>query len=222
MTGESLQPGSRPSPQPGGRRPAPGVLEPVQAFINTHYDLERDHGAELFGAPGALGDWLRRRGLLSDSERLGDRDLRRALSARESLRELARANTFSSGLAVPGLVLPGWAGPGPAGGPESARAALNEAAAGAIVALCFTPEGPRYLTPADAGLDGALGTLLAGAAQAMLEGSWGRLKICPGVDCGWAFYDHSRNQGGRWCSMSVCGGRAKARSHYQRRRDREA
>src|ERR1035438_5068794 len=103
MTGESLQPGSRPSPQPGGRRPAPGVLEPVQAFINTHYDLERDHGAELLGAPGALGDWLRRPGRLSASGRLAGRRLRRALSASESLRELARANPFSSGLAVPGL-----------------------------------------------------------------------------------------------------------------------
>jgi predicted RNA-binding Zn ribbon-like protein len=225
MAGENLQSRLHSSRQPGGRPPAPGVLEPVQAFINTHYDLERDHGAELLCTPGALGDWLARRGLLTDPARLGDRDLQRALLAREGLRELARANTSSSGVAVPAL----RAGPastraGPASArasPESARAALNEAAAGAIVALRFTPEGPRYLTPADTGLDGALGALLAGAAQAMVDGSWTRLKICPGSDCGWAFYDHSRNQGGRWCSMSVCGGRAKARSHYRRHRDRE-
>jgi predicted RNA-binding Zn ribbon-like protein len=211
MAGEKLQRRSRTPPQPGGRPPAPGVLEPVQAFINTHYDLERDHGAELLGTPGALGDWLARRGLLAGSARLGDRDLQRALVAREGLRELARANTASAGVAMPAQ----------RAGPVAARAALNEAAVGAIVALRFTPEGPRYLTPADAGLDGALGALLAGAAQAMVNGSWGRLKICPGNDCGWAFYDHSRNQASRWCSMSVCGGRAKARSHYRRHRDRE-
>ncbi len=211
MTGENLQRRSRTPRQPGGRRPAPGVLEPVQAFINTHYDLERDHGAELLGTPGALGDWLARRGLLTEPARLGDRDLQRALVAREGLRELARANTSSADVVVPA----------PRAGPDAARAALNEAAAGAIVALRFTPEGPRYLTPADAGLDGALGALLAGAARAMVDGSWARLKICPGNDCGWAFYDHSRNQAGRWCSMSVCGGRAKARSHYHRHRDRE-
>jgi predicted RNA-binding Zn ribbon-like protein len=213
MAGENLQPRSRarPSRQPGGRRPAPGTLALVQAFINTHYDLERDHGAELLSTPGALGDWLTHRGLLTDSARLGDRDLRRALAARESLRQLARANTFASGLAVPG----------PGAGRESARAALNQAAAGAIVALRFTPGGPRYLAPPDAGLDGALGVLLADAAQAMVDGSWRRMKICPGEDCGWAFYDHSRNQAGRWCSMSVCGGRAKARSHYRRRQGEE-
>ena len=211
MTGENLQRRSRTPRQPGGRRPAPGALEPVQAFINTHYDLERDHGAELLGTPGALGDWLARRGLLTEPARLGDRDLQRALVAREGLRELARANTSSADVAVPAA----------RAGPDAARAALNEAAAGAIVALRFTPGGPRYLTPSDAGLDGALGALLAGAARAMVDGSWARLKICPGNDCGWAFYDHSRNQAGRWCSMSVCGGRAKARSHYHRHRDRE-
>jgi predicted RNA-binding Zn ribbon-like protein len=239
MAGENLQSRLRSSRQPGGRPPAPGVLEPVQAFINTHYDLERDHGAELLCTPRALGDWLACCGLLTDPARLGDRDLQRALLAREGLRELARANTSSSGVPVPALRAgpesaragpesaragPESARAGPESaraGPEFARAALNEAVAGAIVALRFTPEGPCYLTPAEAGLDGALGALLAGAAQAMVDGSWTRLKICPGSDCGWAFYDHSRNQGGRWCSMSVCGGRAKARSHYRRRRDRE-
>jgi predicted RNA-binding Zn ribbon-like protein len=55
-------------------------------------------------------------------------------------------------------------------------------------------------------------------AAAMLDGSFSRLKICPGPDCDWAFYDHSRNQSGRWCSMAVCGGRVKARAHYHRRR----
>src|ERR1035437_5208683 len=86
MAGENLQPRSRarPSRQPGGRRPAPGTLALVQAFINTHYDLERDHGAELLSTPGALGDWLTHRGLLTNSARLGDRDLRRALPGRRS------------------------------------------------------------------------------------------------------------------------------------------
>jgi predicted RNA-binding Zn ribbon-like protein len=225
MAGEKLQRRSGTPPQPGGRPPAPGVLEPVQAFINTHYDLERDHGADLLGTPGALRDWLARRGLLAGSARLGDRDLQRALVAREGLRELARANAASACVAMPAqranTASACVAVPAQRAGPVAARAALNEAAVGAIVALRFTPQGPRYLTPADAGLDGALGALLAGAAQAMVDGSWGRLKICPGGDCGWAFYDHSRNQAGRWCSMSVCGGRAKARSHYRRHRDRE-
>jgi predicted RNA-binding Zn ribbon-like protein len=65
---------------------------------------------------------------------------------------------------------------------------------------------------------GALGTLATAVARAMLEGRFSRLKACPGPHCGWAFYDHSRNGGGRWCSMSICGSRVKARAYYRRRR----
>jgi predicted RNA-binding Zn ribbon-like protein len=63
---------------------------------------------------------------------------------------------------------------------------------------------------------GALGVLLAITAVAMADGTWSRLKVCPGEHCGWAFYDGSRNRSGRWCSMAVCGGRSKARAHYRR------
>jgi predicted RNA-binding Zn ribbon-like protein len=95
---------------------------------------------------------------------------------------------------------------------------LNQAAAGAGVEIRLDPAEPRFVA-AGAGLDRALGQVLAITAAAMLDGTWRRLKVCPGDHCGWAFYDHSRNQTGRWCSMSVCGGRAKARAHYHRHRE---
>ena len=60
--------------------------------------------------------------------------------------------------------------------------------------------------------------LMPDIRRGVRDGSWARLKVCPGVDCGWVFYDHSRNNSSRWCSMAVCGGRTKARSHYRRRR----
>jgi predicted RNA-binding Zn ribbon-like protein len=34
--------------------------------------------------------------------------------------------------------------------------------------------------------------------------------------CGYLFYDTSRNRSRRWCSMEICGNRAKAQRHYQR------
>jgi predicted RNA-binding Zn ribbon-like protein len=185
-------------PQPGGRRPAPADLGLVQAFVNSFYDLEQDHGAELLGTPGELAGWLSRRGLLAAGEALGEADLRRALDARRGLRALLRAN---------------------AGRPldSEAVAALNRAAVGAGVELGFSPAGPS-LGPERSGLDGALALILGIAARSMLDGSWHRFKVCRQHDCGWAFYDHSRNQGGEWCSMAVCGGRAKARAYYRRRR----
>ena len=185
--------------QPGARLPAPGDLALVQSFINSHYDLEFEHGADLFATPTALAAWLTRRGLPTGT--LTDVDVRRAIAVREALRALARAN---------GELAP----PTPAG----TRAVLNEAARGAPVEVRFADHGPRFVAGAPAGLDRALGVVLAIAAGAMIDGSWARLKVCPGEDCGWAFYDHSRNQSGRWCSMAVCGGRAKARGYYRRRR----
>jgi predicted RNA-binding Zn ribbon-like protein len=45
---------------------------------------------------------------------------------------------------------------------------------------------------------------------------WGRIKECPG--CGWLFVDTSKTGNRRWCSMDVCGSRAKMRRQYARKR----
>jgi hypothetical protein len=188
--GEAIR---RPLVQPGGRDPAPGPLALVQAFVNTHYDLEIVHGAELLATPSALRGWLVGHALIDGiAGRLTARDLRRALAIRESLRSLARANAGDGLDEVP--------------------------AAGGAVELRFSADGPRFAVAQRGGFDAALGILLAIVAGAMIDGNWSRLKVCPATDCGWAFYDHSRNRSGRWCSMSVCGGRAKARAHYRRNR----
>jgi predicted RNA-binding Zn ribbon-like protein len=190
-------------PQPGARPAAPGALVLVQSFINSHYDLEVQHGADLFATPAALTGWLARRKLIVASEAepslTGD-DLYRALGVREGLRSLARAN------GEPGR-----------SGVAGALADLNDAARGAAIEVRFASCGPWFVPSGGVGLNRALGIVLAITARAMIDGSWARLKVCPGGHCGWAFYDHSRNQSGRWCSMAVCGGRAKARAYYRRR-----
>ncbi|WP_432195398.1 CGNR zinc finger domain-containing protein [Streptomyces sp. bgisy027] len=53
----------------------------------------------------------------------------------------------------------------------------------------------------------------AAIAQALVEGTWGRLKACEAGDCHWAYYDRSPAGRGRWCSMQVCGARAKMRRY---------
>jgi predicted RNA-binding Zn ribbon-like protein len=206
MAGEMNEWRLRPATQPGGRPPAPGELALVQAFINTHYDLEVEHGAELFATPAGLATWLAARGLIETQVDVGDRELGWALAAREALRGLARANGASPDGALEAV--------GHLATPSPVEQ-LARAAQGAPIEVRFGPAGPRFVG-GDRGLPGAIGLLLAITARSMIEGSWSRLKVCPGHDCGWAFYDHSRNQTGRWCSMSVCGGRAKARAHYQR------
>ncbi len=62
----------------------------------------------------------------------------------------------------------------------------------------------------------SLDRLVAIAFAAMLDGSWGRLKACR--NCRWSFYDGSPNRSATWCSMQLCGNRAKTRTYRTRRR----
>jgi predicted RNA-binding Zn ribbon-like protein len=186
------------STQPGGRQEAPGELALVQAFVNSHYDIEVKGGGELLGSPEALRDWLAARGLIDQSEHLRQRDVDRAVAVREGLRALAFANNDEPL-------------------DPAAIDAMQRAAAGARTEIRLEPDTPRFVPDAAGGIDAALGSLLAITARAMLEGSWRRLKACPGRDCGWAFYDRSRNQSSHWCSMKVCGDREKARVYYRRK-----
>ncbi|MFF9687442.1 CGNR zinc finger domain-containing protein [Streptomyces sp. NPDC014623] len=50
-------------------------------------------------------------------------------------------------------------------------------------------------------------------AEAAADGTWARLKACEADDCRWVYYDRSPAGRRRWCSMSVCGARAKMRRY---------
>jgi predicted RNA-binding Zn ribbon-like protein len=46
--------------------------------------------------------------------------------------------------------------------------------------------------------------IVAVVIEAVAAGRWPRLRACP--DCGWVFYDTSRNARRTWCSMTAAGG----------------
>jgi predicted RNA-binding Zn ribbon-like protein len=79
-------------------------------------------------------------------------------------------------------------------------------------------EGRPGLETDARGVSAALGRLVAVVFVAELDGSWRYLKTCADERCGSAFYDRSKNQSGRWCSMSRCGNRAKVRAFRERQR----
>ena len=61
--------------------------------------------------------------------------------------------------------------------------------------------------------------IAASAVELLNAGDLERVKQCPGADdCGWLFYDASRNATRRWCSMEGCGSRVKMRRHYARQK----
>jgi predicted RNA-binding Zn ribbon-like protein len=76
--------------------------------------------------------------------------------------------------------------------------------------------GGTALESAAGGVDGAVATLLGILHDAQLTGDWPRLKGCR--QCGYAFFDRSKNRSAAWCAMSICGNRTKNRAYYRRRR----
>jgi predicted RNA-binding Zn ribbon-like protein len=66
-----------------------------------------------------------------------------------------------------------------------------------------------------AGGGDAIDDVIRTVAEAMLDGSWERLKACP--NCNWCFYDYSPNRSASWCSMKICGNRKKTREYRRRR-----
>jgi predicted RNA-binding Zn ribbon-like protein len=186
-------------PQSGGRSPAPGRLALVQAFENSFYDLGEQRGMDHFATRDGLAEWLAQRGL--DAGDVSDADLRRAVAVRNGLRAILAEHN---------------------GAPRDAPAvaALREAADGLPVAIGIDDDGRTWPVVFGRGVTGALGLIMGTVHESRANGTWRRLKVCPGRHCGWAYYDRSVNQTSTWCSMKVCGGREKARA-YRRRLTRD-
>jgi predicted RNA-binding Zn ribbon-like protein len=55
-------------------------------------------------------------------------------------------------------------------------------------------------------------------AKFVCEEDFSNVKACEGVPCTLMFVDHTRGRARRWCSMNVCGNRAKQAAHRHRRK----
>jgi predicted RNA-binding Zn ribbon-like protein len=53
-------------------------------------------------------------------------------------------------------------------------------------------------------------------AEFVCEEDFGNVKACEGQGCTLIFADHTRRRARRWCSMAVCGNRAKQAAHRAR------
>jgi predicted RNA-binding Zn ribbon-like protein len=53
-------------------------------------------------------------------------------------------------------------------------------------------------------------------AQFVCEEDFSRVKACEGPACTLMFADHTRGRARRWCSMAICGNRAKQAAHRDR------
>jgi predicted RNA-binding Zn ribbon-like protein len=176
------------------RNEAPGELELVRRFVNTR-DVEE--GTDELDGPESLLGLFSGTGLIDDEAIADEEDLKRALALREEIRSLLLANNGE-------------------GIEQADLRELNHVAESVCLRVRFDEDGGPTLGPQSSGVSGALGCILAAVVRATDEGIWGRLKVCTNYACQWAFYDHSRNRSGKWCTMEVCGNRMKARAFRQR------
>jgi predicted RNA-binding Zn ribbon-like protein len=181
--------------EPGGRPKAPGRLELLQRFINSHnHDFPREW--DRIGTPERARAWLRQKRLVAPGDRVSDADVARLRELREALRALAIANQGRQSRAA-------------------ATDVIRRVAGSAALSVAVDDRGRTALEPARGGVDGAVATLLGILHEAQLSGQWSRMKGCR--QCRYVFFDRSKNRSAAWCAMSICGNRAKNRAYYQRR-----
>jgi predicted RNA-binding Zn ribbon-like protein len=175
-------------------KPVPTELALIEAFVNT---VDFEDGEEALSIPAELSAWLAEHDLAEPGETFSHEDLAAAIAVREALRALLLAN--NDGELEP-----------------AAPATLTAAADRARLTVAVDEQGHARVEPRAAGIGRVFGRLLGIVARAQAEGTWERLKACPWDTCHVAFYDHSRNHSRTWCSMAVCGNRAKAQTYRRR------
>jgi predicted RNA-binding Zn ribbon-like protein len=183
---------------------APAELATVQAFVNT---LDIEQATDELRDEHALREWLQGAGLWP--QRVGcmpaAAELAQTVRLRETLRVVLRshANHDRQSASEPAEYL-------------HAVAELRKIAAGLPVRLDIDADGQIRAAATGSGVDAALARILLIAAEAAATGTWTRLKACSADDCQWAFYDRSPTRNGCWCSMQICGSRAKSRAYRSR------
>ena len=203
---------------------APGDLATLQAFVNT---LDIEQSTDELDSPAALDRWLASAGLSADaadglgradastSGPAGSQQLFLALELREALRGILGSHVAHDAAGAQATTFPPDRGLPEPVRPDPVRR-LRVIAAALPAQLEVSPDGHVAAAPAGFGAVAGLARLMLIAAEAATLGTWSRLKVCSASDCQWAFYDRSPTQNGCWCSMQICGSRAKARAYRKR------
>lgn len=103
--------------------------------------------------------------------------------------------------------------------PKREAATLQQAYIDALphARMTQTAIGFDWVWPGDA-LETPLWRLTHDAVELLRTGELARLKECASpIMCGWLFYDTSKNNSRRWCSMAECGVPEKVRQQRRRR-----
>jgi predicted RNA-binding Zn ribbon-like protein len=186
-------------------------------FANTRYWRGRESPTEELKAPADLVAWIRRRGGLAETALTAAND---AIEAAPERGEALLAEAIKLREAIYRIF----------NAVAEERAVEDADFATLTTALERAPPRRRlarkdggYAWDIDIGrIEGAgtapalLAPVLWSAGDLMLRTTDSRVRRCANDQCLWLFVDDSKSGTRRWCDMSSCGNRAKARRHYAR------
>jgi predicted RNA-binding Zn ribbon-like protein len=185
----------------GERRPA--VCESsdlLLGLVNTRPAV--DGRPELLGDRSALARWLTISGLGDEETLVTDADAAAARELREAFVTIFRAHV---GCPDGATALP------------DAEAYLRQVAERYPLTSRISAGGCT-LVPAQTGVLGAFGSVLAAVADLASRGAWLRLKMCKNDSCYAGFFDKTRNSSGLYCS-TACGTQMSQRAYRSRLRN---
>lgn len=159
----------------------------VLDFANT---VDIEDKTDVFATVEGMATWLSDKGLAGDETPYDD-----LLALRTGLR--ARLLLDNGGEADPGEIV-------------AAEEVLKRAPLTVRLGAGEAPDEPLAA-------EDPVARIAAAWALTVASGDWPRLKQCPDHECGWVFWDATRSRTRRWCTMRVCGNRAKVRAYSARR-----
>lgn len=163
---------------------------------------ERAGHTDVFAAPSDLAIWAARFGLASDAAAplIDGRELSAARSLRRAIHDIFAAVASERAPS------------------EEAVARIEADYAEAIAAARLTQRADGWRLEWAEDDPQRIRHAVAVSAFDLLRDDehLARVRICPGNNCGWLFVDVTGRR--RWCSMEVCGSRAKMRRLYERQR----
>jgi predicted RNA-binding Zn ribbon-like protein len=184
-------------------------------FANTLEDRLTGHPHETLNSYGDLLAWSCRRGILTEREA-------EHLAQRASRRPAEAASTLERAIALREAVYWIFSAVADSHSPPPADLAiLNTVLAAALASLRIEAMGDGFAWVWPRGQemwDRVVWPVALSAADLLTSSERRAARECAAANCGWLFLDTTRNRSRRWCDMKVCGNRAKARRHYERKK----
>jgi predicted RNA-binding Zn ribbon-like protein len=179
-------------------------------LANTVVNRAAGEPRELLNSYADLLSWARQSGILDDKE---ERALRREADAHP----IVAARVLDRAIEIRELLFALCSSAAPA------RELLQT-----LTALEHEALQHRHLGERDGAvrwswsrerLDDILWPVIDAAAGLLVSDERNRVRTCQGDECRWLFIDNSRQGNRRWCDMTTCGNRAKAKRFYQKTKE---